>query len=46
MLDETGITKKDKQSVGVGHQWCERLGKVENSLVAVFAALARVTMPD
>jgi SRSO17 transposase len=40
-IDETGIPKKGKKSVGVGRQWCGQLGKVENCQVAVFATLGR-----
>lgn len=38
-IDESGIPKKGKKSVGVARQWCGRLGKVENCQVGVFAAL-------
>jgi SRSO17 transposase len=41
LLDETSIVKKGQHSVGVGRQWCGRLGKVENCQVGVFAALAK-----
>lgn len=40
-FDETGIAKKGKMSVGVARQWNGRLGKVDNSQVAVFGALSR-----
>jgi SRSO17 transposase len=39
IIDETGIPKKGKMSVGVARQWCGRLGKVDNCQVGVFAAL-------
>lgn len=38
-VDETAFAKKGKSSVGVGRQWNGRLGKTDNSQVAVFAAL-------
>lgn len=38
-IDETAIAKKGKCSVGVGRQWNGRLGKTDNSQVAVFGAL-------
>ena len=41
LLDESGIGKKGKHSVGVARQWCGRLGKVDNCQVGVFAALAK-----
>lgn len=41
LLDETAFQKKGESSVGVERQWSGRLGKVENSQVAVFASLAR-----
>jgi SRSO17 transposase len=37
-IDETYFQKKGKMSVGVARQWNGRLGKVENSQVAVFAS--------
>lgn len=37
-IDETYFQKKGKSSVGVSRQWNGRLGKVENSQVAVFAS--------
>ncbi len=39
LVDESAIAKKGKSSVGVGRQWNGRLGKKENSQVAVFGAL-------
>ncbi len=41
LLDETGFEKKGDKSVGVARQWNGRLGKVENSQVAVFASLSQ-----
>lgn len=38
-IDETGIPKKGKMSVGVSRQWCGQLGKIDNCQVAVFATL-------
>jgi SRSO17 transposase len=49
IIDETAFTKKGKNSVGVGRQWNGRLGKTDNSQVAVFAALSagdRVVLVD
>jgi len=40
ILDETYFKKSGAKSVGVARQWNGRLGKRENSQVAVFAALA------
>ncbi len=40
-IDETGIPKKGKMSVGVARQWCGQNGKVDNCQVAVFATLGR-----
>lgn len=40
LIDEAGITKKGKKSVGVARQWNGRLGKVDNCQVGVFAALS------
>jgi SRSO17 transposase len=37
IIDETGIPKKGKKSVGTARQWCGRLGKVDNCQVGVFA---------
>jgi SRSO17 transposase len=39
LIDESSFVKKGTKSVGVGRQWCGRLGKKENCQVAVFAAL-------
>ncbi len=39
ILDESSFVKQGDRSVGVARQWCGRLGKVENSQVAVFAVL-------
>ena len=41
IIDETGIPKKGKKSVGVARQWCGQLGKVDNCQVAVVATLGR-----
>lgn len=41
LIDETSFQKKGESSVGVERQWSGRLGKVENSQVAVFASLAQ-----
>jgi SRSO17 transposase len=49
LIDESGFKKSGSHSVGVGRQWCGRLGKVENGQVGVFAALGRdrrVTLVD
>ena len=40
-IDETGIPKKGKMSVGVARQWCGQVGKVDNCQVAVFATLGQ-----
>ena len=40
IVDESGIAKKGRKSVGVGKQYCGDLGKVENCQVAVFASLS------
>lgn len=39
VIDETGLVKKGKKSVGVIRQYCGRTGKIDNCQVAVFAAL-------
>jgi len=41
LLDESASEKKGEKSVGVARQWNGRLGKVENSQVAVFASLTK-----
>lgn len=41
LIDESSFEKKGKGSVGVERQWSGRLGKVENSQVAVFASLTQ-----
>jgi SRSO17 transposase len=41
LIDETAFQKKGESSVGVDRQWSGRLGKVENSQVAVFASLTQ-----
>jgi len=40
-IDESGNRKKGKHSVGVAAQYCGNVGKVDNSQVAVFAALSQ-----
>ncbi len=40
-IDETGIPKKGKMSVGVARQWCGQSGKIDNCQVAVFATLGQ-----
>jgi SRSO17 transposase len=40
-LDESGVSKKGKESVGVAPQYCGNLGKVDNCQVAVFAAIGQ-----
>ena len=40
-IDESSFAKKGEKSVGVARQWNGRLGKVENSQVAVFACLGQ-----
>ena len=39
LLDESGLTKKGRSSVGVARQYNGRLGKQDNCQVGVFAAL-------
>lgn len=48
-IDESSFAKKGEKSVGVARQWNGRLGKVDNSQVAVFAGLGQgpnVTLID
>jgi SRSO17 transposase len=40
-IDDSGVTKKGKKSVGVARQWNGRLGKTDNCQVGVFAALIK-----
>jgi SRSO17 transposase len=38
VFDPSGFPKKGNHSVGVGRQWCGRLGKVDNCQVGVYLA--------
>lgn len=40
ILDESGIVKQGKMSVGVSRQYCGRIGKVDNCQVGVYLAYA------
>jgi SRSO17 transposase len=40
VFDPSAFPKKGEESVGVGRQWCGRLGKVENCQVGVYLAYA------
>lgn len=40
LIDESGIPKKGKKSVGVSRQWLGSLGKTDNGQVGVFSALS------
>ena len=40
ILEQTGIIKKGKDSIGVSRQYCGTIGKVDNCRVGVFAAYA------
>jgi SRSO17 transposase len=39
IVDESGLSKKGKKSVGVSRQWNGRLGKIDNCQVGVYGAL-------
>lgn len=43
ILDESGIPKQGIESVGVAHQYCRALGKVDNCQVGVFLAYSTST---
>ncbi|MCP3996881.1 MAG: IS701 family transposase [bacterium] len=40
IVDESGVAKKGKESVGVARQYCGSVGKVENSQIGVHLAYA------
>lgn len=40
-IDESGNRKKGRHSIGVAPQYCGNVGKVDNSQVAVYAALSQ-----
>jgi len=39
IIDESGVVKKGKNSVGVARQWIGNIGKVENGQVGVYGSL-------
>ncbi|MBT8420110.1 MAG: IS701 family transposase [Gammaproteobacteria bacterium] len=41
LVDESGLAKKGKKSVGVSRQWCGNKGKVDNCQVGVYLALCK-----
>jgi SRSO17 transposase len=44
VIDDTGMPKKGRQSVGVARQYCGQLGKQENCQVVVTISLANAVM--